>query len=61
MANINKVAKSARTRKMEGEFGVKVLEQRRSGLGKVLTLLARCTDVQASPMAVEYTAAQFNL
>lgn len=52
---------SARTRKMAGEFGITRLEQRRAGLGKILTLLARSTDVVATPAAVEYTAAQFNL
>lgn len=55
------VKMSARTRKMTGEFGLKVWEQRRSGLAKVLGLLAKGTRVSAHPKAVEYTAAQFNL
>lgn len=52
---------SARTRKMNGEFGLKLLEQRRAGLTKVLKLLSRGTDVQATPRAVEFTANQFSL
>lgn len=52
---------SARTRKMNGAFGLEVLEQRRSGLAKVLGLLAKGTRVSSHPKAVEYTAAQFNL
>lgn len=52
---------SARTRKMNGEFGSQVLESRRSGLKKVLSLLSRGTDVQATPLAVEHTANTYSL
>ncbi len=50
-----------RTRKMTGEYGIEVWEQRRSGLAKILGLLARGTRVSNHPRAVEYTAAQFGL
>ncbi|QQO38450.1 hypothetical protein VPG01_092 [Vibrio phage VPG01] len=50
-----------RTRKMTGEYGIKMLEQRRAGLAKILGLLAKGTSVSNHPRAVEYTAAQFGL
>lgn len=52
---------AARTRKMTGEYGIKMLEQRRSGLAKILGLLAKGTRVSNHPRAVEYTAAKFGL
>lgn len=54
---------AARTRKMAGEFGLTVLEQRRSGLAKMLGLLNKGTNgyVSNHPRAVEYTAAKFGL
>lgn len=52
---------AARTRKMAGEQGLVVLEQRRSGLAKILGLLSKGTPVSNHPRAVEYTAARFGL
>lgn len=54
---------SKRTRKMMGPQGVTVLEQRRSGLAKVLGLLNKGTNshVSNTPRAVEYTASAFNM
>jgi hypothetical protein len=56
---MKKIAK--RTQKMNGEFGITRFNQRRKGLNKILTILARGTRVSADPRAVDYTAAQFNL
>lgn len=54
---------SARTRKMNGAFGLEVLEQRRSGLAKMLGILSKGAGgyVSNHPRAVEYTANRFAL